>query len=328
MADINKKHKFNLYDVFFNPNRDVEDAKGEGPVKKYGIAYFFKLFGRNIGRLFSVNLFYIFGNFPILFLLLAISGIVSAESTSPLSSVFPLISGAMRSTPNPVTGVLSSVFALQRTVSVPTVWTYVCYILGALVLVTYGPVCSGCAYILRETVKREPVFMWSDFWDTVKKNFLQSVLVGAVDLIVGILAIYDLFFFYYNLDGTFINSVLFFVCLVVLVIYVMAQNYIFPLLITFKLSFAKLIKNAVLFSLIGLGRNIMALLGSTLLILAVFELLYLYVPIGVAVTLIIGFSGIAFIGVYAAWPKIKEIMIDPYYPDKTKPKSYIDNEEI
>jgi hypothetical protein len=39
----------------------------------------------------------------------------------------------------------------------------------------------------------------------------------------------------------------------------------------------------------------------------------LFLPFGVASLFLLLFSGTAFMGMYAAYPKIKKYMIDPYY---------------
>ena len=91
------------------------------------------------------------------------------------------------------------------------------------------------------------------------------------------------------------------------------RPYIYLMLVTFDLSILKMFKNALLFTVLGVKRNIMSLLGILLLVGIEFALLMLYFPLGV----ILPFVGLFSIGymmqIYGAYPKIKEIMIDPYY---------------
>ena len=85
------------------------------------------------------------------------------------------------------------------------------------------------------------------------------------------------------------------------------------MLVTFDLSILKMFKNALLFTVLGIKRNIMSLLGIVLLAVIEFALLMIYFPLGV----ILPFVGLFSIGymmqIYGAFPKIKQIMIDPYY---------------
>ena len=58
------------------------------------------------------------------------------------------------------------------------------------------------------------------------------------------------------------------------------------------------------------------------MLIITYELLTFILPLGVAIPLFFLFGIGGFMGVYAAYPKIKEIMIDPYYkahPDEEMP---------
>jgi hypothetical protein len=85
-------------------------------------------------------------------------------------------------------------------------------------------------------------------------------------------------------------------------------------MVTFDLKIFKILKNSLIFALIGMKRNIIALLAIALVI--VFEVMFLMVPalqpIAVALPLMFLFSGAAYIKIYASYFKIKEIMILPY----------------
>ena len=104
-------------------------------------------------------------------------------------------------------------------------------------------------------------------------------------------------------------------------------------MVTFKLSVFKMLKNSLIFALLGFKRNIMALLGIILFI--VIELLFLFgaggvlLPLAVAAPLAILVSSFAYMKVYASYFKIKQYMIDPYvaeHPELARPSH--DDEEI
>ena len=85
-------------------------------------------------------------------------------------------------------------------------------------------------------------------------------------------------------------------------------------MVTFKLSVLKILKNSMIFALIGMKRNLLALVAIVFIL--VMEVMFLAVtalqPIAVAAPLAVLFSTFAYMKVYAAYFKIKEIMIDPY----------------
>ena len=79
-----------------------------------------------------------------------------------------------------------------------------------------------------------------------------------------------------------------------------------------------------LFAILGFKRNIMVLFGVVILAVLTLGLCILFLPIGIIIPFTILFSLGGFMGTYAAYPKIKQIMIDPYYNDhpEEKPEDY------
>ncbi len=286
------------------------------------VSAFFKLFGRKINTLFSVNLLYIFGNFPIFFFLLATSGYVSDSSFAPYHQNYAPLLGASLFDPSPVTAALLGIFGLQTGVTIPTTVTYILYGLTALLLVTFGPVNVGTTYVIRSMVREEGFFLFSDFWYAIKRNVKQEFIFGAIDLIIMGLLGYDFLYFYLNLaSGSTFIYILFFITFAMIIIYAMMRMYIYLMMITFDLSIFKLLKNALFFTILGIKRNIMALLWIVLLGAIEYLLLMIFFPLAVILPLVFLFSAGAFGCAFAAYPKIKEIMIDPYYSDTAADES-------
>ena len=97
------------------------------------------------------------------------------------------------------------------------------------------------------------------------------------------------------------------------------------LLVTFDMKLTKIFKNALIFVVLGIKRNIMALLGLIIITALALLLIFLLLPVGLGVTLVLPFIyylGVcAFIYTYAAYPIIKKYMIDPVSPPQ-------DNQDI
>ena len=91
--------------------------------------------------------------------------------------------------------------------------------------------------------------------------------------------------------------------------------YIYLVMITFDLSIFKILKNALIFSLVGFKRNFMATLGIVVMVGLTYTIMLLYLPLGIIIPFVLLFADCTFMACYAAWPKIKEIMIDSYYTD-------------
>ena len=90
------------------------------------------------------------------------------------------------------------------------------------------------------------------------------------------------------------------------------------MLVTFNIKNFKLLKNAFIFSILGILRNAAALIGMALLI-GIHIFLFVYTMIAIpsisAVTIVIPFiyilATVGFMGTYAAYPVIQKYMIAP-----------------
>jgi len=94
--------------------------------------------------------------------------------------------------------------------------------------------------------------------------------------------------------------------------------YVYILMVTFDLSIYKLMKNALIFAILGFKRNILAFIGILLSLVVTYSLCLIFLPLGIILPFIILFGSGAFMAAYAAYPKIKQVMIDPYYPEEEK----------
>ena len=121
---------------------------------------------------------------------------------------------------------------------------------------------------------------------------------------------------------------MYFMSLALVIIYVFMRFYLYLMLITFDLPIRKLLKNALIFSMLGLKRNVMALLGILLVAGINFLLIFPSLSIGFTLTLILPFFYLpalaGFMATYAAYPNIQRYMIDG---NDTSPSSGNEGEE-
>lgn len=299
----------------------------------WGFKKFFLYFKNNFGKLVSVNIIMVLGNFPLFFLICNLSGYFKQEYFMPFSDLFQNISGIFAAdgdiTPFKMT--LFAIEGLQNQRLAPTAINYVFYGIGALTLFTFGIVNAGTAYVVRNMVMGEPVFVLTDFKYAVKRNYKQAIIFGIIDIaIISILC----FNIYSLISGPekFFASMLFWSNLVLFIVYFFMRFYMYIQMVTFKLSIFKMIKNSLIFTLLGVKRNLCALLG--ILLFAVLEIMFIFgfggilVPFAVAAPLAIFFSAGSFIKLYAAYPKIKQYMIEPYLEEHPEENSAIDDDDF
>lgn len=307
-----------LYDLFHkDPFAGSGIPKGEEIPRNF--KNFFKFSWRHFSHIVSVNLCFIFANFPLILLLLAFSGMFSEAVSSPASSIFPLLMGQMEYATDPVSAALYGIHGVQGALTVTTTATQVLYILGGVLLIfTFGPANTGTSYILRNLVKGDPIFFKHDFFYAIKRNLRQSFLLGILDLVILILFGYNILFYYFNL-GYSVSTFMFYAMLLLALTYLVMRFYMYIVMITFDLSIFKIIKNAFIFAALGLKRNILALLGIIALALLDYLIMIVLLPLGVLLPFVILYGYGAYMGAYAAWPMIQKYMIDPY-PDDTPKK--------
>lgn len=313
-----KKRRFKLFDS----QREGKGITKEEALLPPGLKKFFILYKRDFSRLLSVNILMVLGNFPALFLILALSGLVSNELAYPSNDAFGVFAGLVE-----IEGYSAPLLALNGilgtvgTANAYTPLTYLFFSLGALTFFTFGCVNVGTTYILRNMVKGEPVFVWNDFWYAIRRNFKQGFFFGVLDLLVLVLLPYNVLILAQG--GGFGNGILFWLNIVFGVLYLAMRSYIYIQMVTFDLSLYKILKNSLIFSIVGFKRNFLAFVGKLLLVLITVALAYSGVLFSLAIVLpfLLLFANGAYMGVYAAYYKIEELMIKPYLKEQEEKAS-------
>ena len=312
----------------------ARDGKGIGkkePLKESGLKRFFVTYKDNMGKLLTVNILFVLGNFPLFFLVTVLSGYTRIPAFLPASDLYQNLGGIFMIEPaSPSQMAIYALEGLQNQVLVNTTLTYVFVGISVLFLFTFGLVNVGTAYVLRNLAKGDPVFVWSDFIYAIKRNWKQALPFGIIDGLINVLLLFNI---YTTVSGAdFATSVMFWGNLILIVLYFFMRCYIYVQMVTFKLTVFKIIKNSLIFAMLGLKRNILALLGAVLLIL--FEIAFVFgvggllLSLGVALPLTLMFSTMAYMKVYASYFKIKEIMIDPYVDEDDPSDETVDEDDI
>ncbi len=309
-----KKKRFTLnpFENMFRKDGKGVDRDEVKVLDKPGIANYFKLFRRKLNHVFSANLLLVFGNFPIFFTLIAFA-YTTVDALGPDSQIYPLLRGTAYFDKSPVITALMGVFGRQDSISMMTPATYVFLGLTLLLFVTFGPVMTGVTYVLRNVVRGEPTFVWSDFWYALKKNFRQSLIFGMIDLLMMAMLTFDVLSYRVNAGLSSMNMILYVISYGMSILYFFIRMYPYLLIVTFDMSIFKVIKNSIFFAILGIKRNVMALIATVIAIVLDIILIQVFLPVGLVIPFIILFGLITYTSVYCAFPKIKEIMIDPYY---------------
>jgi len=304
---MSKRKKFKLFDM----NRDGPGvSKDEKPFTP-NLLSMPKFYFRNFTRILSLN----FLTLPILIIPLAIVYLFIIAPTTPseTSIVYSSLYGSHLLGESSVWSTLMGAYGIQLnlpTFSPGVIWI----IIGLIVLlaIIWGWINIGATYCTRNMLKGDPVFITSDFFYAIKRNFWQGLALGLIDF--GIIAILLIDFIYFSrIGGTFMLDFFYIVTLGLVIIYFFMRFYIYLMLITFDIKIKKIFKNALIFSVLGIGRNMISVLGITALIAINIILILLLWPLGIVVPIIFPLiyliPSINLLISYGAYPVIEKYMI-------------------
>ena len=317
---MENKKRFKLFDS----QREGRGIEKSDVYTKPDLKGFFIRYKTYFTRLLTVNLMMVFGNFPIIFALIALSTATRIVYLTPAVESFPLLHGLfLHEGELSLSALLTSgIEGLQMEASAMTPATYVLFALSALAIFTFGIVNVGTTYLLRNMVKGDPVFLWSDFIYAIRRNWKQALPFGILDAILLALIPFDIFYLMTSpnsASGLFLGATI-----VIALVYFWMRFYIYMQMVTFELPIFKILKNSLIFTLIGFKRNFVATIGILLLLVINFFLAFgFYGVLSAAAILfpvVLLFSNGAFMAAYAAYYKMKEIMIDPYTKESTPPE--------
>ncbi len=313
-SEQQNKKKFKLFDQ----NRDGKGVY-EHETRKPTLKFFFVLLKRKFTQLLQLNLLMLMMIIPLAVILgIYLLGAKTPSITDPM--LVPLQGIEMiHSTPS--LSVLTDLSSIQMELPVLSPVMNILIIVMVLFLaITWGWQNVGAAYVLRGLFRGDPVFVFSDYFYAIRRNLKQGFFMGLIDFICSAVLIIDFVFFYYR-TGSYGTDFMYIMIFALALIYLVMRFYLYQMLITFDLSILKILKNALIFSVLGIKRNIMALLGIILLLAIHVVLIILLIPVGISIPLVIPFVYIlamfGFIATYAAYPIIDRYMIAPYQSEDT-----------
>ncbi len=314
MSKDSKIKKFKLFDM----NRDGKGVYEEED-RRPTFLFFFKLLWRKFSQIVRLNLMLLFQMIPVLVFLYVY--FVGYKTPTATEALYAPLYGISKIIPSAELTAMLDMQSIQMGIPVfpPAILiTLIC--LSAVLIVTFGWINTGAAYVVRGLFRGDPVFVWSDFFYAIRRNFKQAFFVGFLDFILVAVLVID-FLFFNTRTGSYMNDVMYFIIFAVGIIYIIMRFYIYQLLVTFDLSTLKILKNSLIFTVLGIKRNILALLGIVLLIVIHIFVIVLFMSIGFSIPLVLPlfyFTALLwFISVYAAYPVIDKYMIAPYADDNS-----------
>lgn len=186
----------------------------------------------------------------------------------------------------------------------------------SMMLIPSGLAQAGIANVTRNLTRDKHSFGLSDYFDTIKANWKQSLIVGILNLLVTVLLCFGLLF-YYNSEGIFSDIALGFL-LICFVIFSFMRYYMWTMIITFDLPVSKIYKNSFLLAFVNFKSNLfvgvieLALYAAVILtVVWIPHFIVLFLGTILAVFILPGFTNLLI--QFNTFPTIQKYMIDPYY---------------
>lgn len=183
---------------------------------------------------------------------------------------------------------------------------------------------SGMTHVARSISREKHSFLLEDFFETIKKNWKQSLALGVINIVITAVLALDIWYFwgYISRDDLKELAVLeiiglgLAIALAIVATYI--KYYIWTMVITFSLTIKQMIKNSFQFVFLNFFKNLLV----SILLGAIYFGLYCLSAMGpglmvVGIVLLIfvlpGFKGLLVQSL--VFPSIKKYMIDPYYAE-------------
>lgn len=155
-----------------------------------------------------------------------------------------------------------------------------------------GPATAGVTYVLRNWARDDHAWVFSDFKDAWKMNWKESLIIMLINGIA-IMVSYVNLTFYREMavrSQSIAFLVLYYFMFMLILIYAMMNIYIFPMLVTYKLTIKQIFKNALLFTLAKLPHTFVVFVLMVALFIASIWYIFPVFFVGLTFPMLIGVS--------------------------------------
>lgn len=192
------------------------------------------------------------------------------------------------------------------------------YWLCSLLVFSNGIAKLGMTHVARSISREKHSFIFSDFFETIKKNLKQGVILGVLNTLAMALLALDIWYFwgYVNYEFSMMSVIGLALAFFLAVCLTFMKYYIWTMAITFNLTIKQLIKNSFNFVFLNLGRNLLISITMGIIYVGLYFLAatngLLFILAAVLLIFVVPGFKTSLIQVNT-FPSIKKFIIDPYY---------------
>lgn len=180
------------------------------------------------------------------------------------------------------------------------------FIIYCIPIVTIAPAFGALTSITMSIVRKKPIlFMLRDFHTAFRNNWKQSFVCGFLSCFLFSILYYASVFYYKLSQGNPILYAVFFFCVFMTILLLLAWIYIFPILTTISLSIKDILKNSLFLSIVCLKHTLIGALVYGLIFIGTI----IYLPLVFPLIFIFTFSLLSFISSFTSWSGINRYLI-------------------
>ncbi len=210
--------------------------------------------------------------------------------------------------------------------------SFILPIVPFLPLMLTGPFTAGFTYVIRNYAKQEHTFLRSDFFEHSKKNWKQGLIISIVSYLVMFLLLQALIVY----NSMFISSgmplgALYAIFAIVAILLIIMSFYVYPIMVTFRMSLKVILKNAWAFTVMKLPQNLiifafLAFINGGLFYVTAFVWMLPEIYFFLAAFLLTGFT--SYTANYYIWHVLDKHIVQYVTPKRDEERIFTDEEHM
>lgn len=169
-------------------------------------------------------------------------------------------------------------------------WLNILTLVCAIPVVTAGASFTAMHFVLLKMVRDEEAYITKDFFRSFKENFAQATIIWIMDVAVGAVLIFDLWYIFLSQGRENSNTVFVAAICASGLLYLFVNAFIFPVLSRFVNSVGKTLKNSLFMSILVLPKTVLIVVVGLVPAAAIY-----FVPQIIPLAVLFFFSGPGFV---------------------------------
>jgi uncharacterized membrane protein YesL len=319
---------------FFDYNKEGPGVYLDDPPKG-PFATFFAILSRKFWKITAINMMYVLFSIPTLLVALLLGSYIFPE-------IIPLLKLEVLEKIFSANGVLAPSTVDENTKAIAEaantltpkelgalLYVEISIVLSMLLvgiqMIVLGPVHAGITHLFRNYAREEHAFIWGDFKDTVRNKWKISLVISIIGIVAFIIMSTG-YTFYRDVNlikNDFLRGILSGTIVVLFILFTIMQMYLYPLIVSFKMSLKQIYKNSFYLTMAKLPFNF-AILLVTIVIIAVIpmSIMLIWGGIGLVISmfyyLFMGFGINLMLTNFYVYRQLKRFIIDPFVAESRK----------